>query len=164
MKLALRRGPAPNARWFEKLAAKVIQYRLTTDWPHAGIVVGTTLYHASAKGGLISEPFVNTDNWDLYDCGDSYDEAALAHFYNRLRAGGGKVQYDWVSLLSFTPMLWVAKLLGFKSIRYSNWLYCYEYCYEVLLQKPVTTWVTPENLLAIYIKEYTNAKSTPSHG
>jgi len=154
MKLALRRGPLPDSKWYEKAISHVIEWRLTTDWPHAGIVVGNTLYHATAKGGLISEPFVNQGNWDLFDCGEERNARVVAQFNERLKQSKGKVRYDWISLLAFTPVVWVAKLLGFKTIRYSNWLYCYEWCYEAMLQKPVTSWVTPENLLKIYIDEY----------
>lgn len=159
MYLALRRGALPEANAFEKFAAHVIEARLVTKWPHAGIVIGDTLYHATAKGGLKKEPFVNIGNWDLFDCGTEHDNRVIAQFEERLRKAGGKVRYDWFSLLAFTPAIYLSRLFG-NEIRYNDWLYCYEWCYEVLMQKPVTSEVTPEDLLEIWIRHY-NKKENP---
>ena len=153
MYLALRRGPLPDANSFEKFAAHVIESRLVTKWPHAGIVVKDTLYHATAKGGLIKEPFVNKGNWDLFDCGEEHDQRVIAQFEERLRKAGGKVRYDWFSLLAFTPVRYIGKLFG-SPLRYNKWLYCYEWCYEVMMLRRVTSEVTPEDLLEIYINKY----------
>lgn len=154
MKLALRRGYKPDSTWYEKLGVKFIEYRLVTNWTHAGIVVGNTLFHATAKGGLISEDFDNSaGNWDLFDCGDEHDERTIKQFEDRLRKGRGKVRYDWFSLLAFTPAILVAKLFD-QPIRYRNWLYCYEWSYEVLTQRMASSEITPEDLLEIYIKNY----------
>lgn len=153
MKLVLRKGADVDAKWYEKVSAGVIKARLCTKWPHAGIVVGETLYHASAKGGLISEPYKNTGNWDEFDCGEEYDSRTIEQFKKRLRDSGGKVRYDWFSLLAFTPAIYVSRLFG-SGIRYSKWLYCYEWCYEVLAQEVAKSEVTPEDLLEIYIAKY----------
>jgi hypothetical protein len=153
MKLALRRGHLPNANLFEKVASKVIERRLVTKWPHAGIVVGEYLYHSSAKGGLKKEIFVNNGNWDLFDCGDEYDNRTIEQFNSRLLKANGKVRYDWFSLLAYTPAIYISKVFG-NEIRYNKWLYCYEWCYEVLAQKSTKSHVTPEDLLELYIVLY----------
>jgi hypothetical protein len=153
MYLALRAGPAEGSKWYERFAAWIIEARLQTKWPHAGIVIGDTLYHASAKGGLQAVPFLKTDIWTIYDCGKQHDTRVIKQFNERLEKAGGKVRYDWFSLLAFTPAKYLGKL--FKSpLRYNKWLYCYEWCFEVLTQKKVTQEVTPEDLLQIYIEKY----------
>ena len=157
MLLALRRGAAVGAKWYEKVAAFAIETRLCTKWAHAGIVVNGTLYHATAKGGLKAEPFVDAGNWDLFDCGEEHDERVIQQFHDRLKAGGGKVRYDWFSLMAFTPAVLISKIFG-SELRYNDWLYCYEWCFEVLEQKPVSAEITPENLLEIYIRKYINRK------
>lgn len=153
MYLALREGPAENPKWYEKVTSWVIETRLQTKWPHAGIVVGDTLYHASAKGGLQAVPFVKTDIWTLYDCGTQHDSRVIKQFNERLEKAGGEVRYDWFSLLAFTPAKYLGKLFN-SPLRYNKWLYCYEWCFEVLKRQRVTKEVTPEDLLQIYIEDY----------
>ena len=133
MKLALRTGPATDAKRMHVLASHIIKARIVTDYPHAGIVIGDTLYHASAKGGLQAVPYTPA-NWVLIDLGDSRNTEALALFDKHQGAG-----YDWISLLAF----------AFITARDSKRFYCYEWCYLAMTGKNPTTRVTPETLLKL---------------
>jgi len=151
MKVVMRRGANIGAPFYERLAAWTISMRLCTKWPHGGIVVGDTLYHATARHGLTSEPYINTGNWDEWDFGPEEDQRVIAQFNARLAGAKGKVRYDWFSLLAFTPAVWISRLFG-SEIRYNSWLYCYEWQYEALEQKNVKVEVTPENILEICLR------------
>ncbi|MFA5898074.1 MAG: hypothetical protein WC829_03055 [Hyphomicrobium sp.] len=133
MKLALRTGPAVDATFMHRLASDVIKARLVTDYPHAGIVIGDLLYHASAKGGLQCVPYT-PERWELIELGDDFDADALESFEKYQGAG-----YDWVSLLAF----------AFISARDSKRFYCYEWCYLAMTGKNPTSRVTPETLLKL---------------
>ena len=137
MKLALRTGAAPDADWKGRLSAKAIKLRLVTHYPHAGIVVGDTLYHATAQHGLVSEPF-NPDGWHLIDAGSSRDLAAVQLFEEHSGAG-----YDWVSLLAFVLV----------SASDSQRWYCYEWCWYVMTGKRPRGRITPEMLLLLIAEQ-----------
>ena len=132
MKLALRSSPDSSA-WNHRAAAAVIRARLVTDYPHAGIVIGDTLYHATATGGVHSEPFKGGENWRLIDVGGD-DAAALDRFHKHNGAG-----YDFVSLLAF------ALIRASDSRRW----YCYEWCHYMLTGEMPGERVTPEKLLLL---------------
>jgi hypothetical protein len=132
MKLALRKSPDSD-KWNHKAAADIIRTRLVTRYPHAGIAIGSTMYHATAANGVHSEPFAHTDNWVLFDYGDD-DEAAIARFKEREGRG-----YDWISLLSFA---------GVKASD-SRRDYCYELVYYMKTGKLANGRVTPETLLEL---------------
>ena len=135
MKLALRTQPASDAKWLDKAAHEVIKARLVTRYPHAGIVIGDTLYHATAKRGLHASEYT-PERWTLIDIpGDDMD--AL-----RLFAEWDGAQYDWFSLLAF---------VGLRA-RDSSRMYCYEWCYLALTGEHPKGRVTPETLLAVALK------------
>jgi hypothetical protein len=142
MKLALRTGPATDAAWNHVFASQAIKARIVTDYPHAGIVIGDTLYHASASGGLQAVPYTPA-NWVLIELGESRDADALALFEKHHGAG-----YDWVSLLAF----------AFISARDSKRFYCYEWCYLAMTGKNPTSRVTPETLLMLAHKILQNTR------
>jgi len=133
MKLALRKGPASDATALDKLASAVIRARLATDYPHAGVVIGDTLYHATAKRGLHETAFT-PERWTLIELGPERDAEALALFAEHVGSG-----YDWFSLLAFA-------LIPARDSR--RW-YCYEWCYHCMTGKHPTRRVTPETLLAL---------------
>lgn len=133
MKLALRIGPAQGAGALESLAASIIEERLVTSYPHAGILIDDLLYHATARGGLKREPLPG-DNWLLIDVGDVRDAEAVA-LYQRL----GRVGYDWFSLLAFA---------GLKASDSSR-LYCYEWCWMAMTGRIPRGRVTVERLLLL---------------
>jgi hypothetical protein len=75
MKLALRRGAAEGASTLDRLLSWVIKTRLVTRFPHAGIVIGDTLYHSTGRKGLHADKLDGAD-WVLIDIGGD-DERAL---------------------------------------------------------------------------------------
>lgn len=132
MKLALRRSP-DSGQWNHRAAAAIIRIRLMTRYPHAGIVIGDTLHHATASHGVASEPFTGGDNWRLVDVGGD-DVAALALFEQE--AGKG---YDWFSLLAF------ALIPATDSRRW----YCYELAHYLMTGQRPKDRVTPEDLILL---------------
>ena len=139
MKLALRKGAAIGGDWIEKASAEIIKARLVTDYPHAGIVIGNTLYHSTARHGLISQEF-QTENWELIDIGKDRDFDALALF-DKLQGAS----YDWFSLLAFALI----------SARDSERFYCYEWCYLAMTGENPSKRVTPEMLMHLAIDRST---------
>lgn len=137
MKLALRSGPAIGGDAVEKAASVIIKTRLVTDYPHAGIVIGETLYHATARKGLIAQPFA-LENWRLIDLGDARDAEVLALFDQHAGAG-----YDWFSLLAFALF----------PARDSRRFYCYEWCYLAMTGRNPSQRITPETLLGLALNE-----------
>ena len=133
MKLALRTGPAVDATWMDKLASWIVGARLMTGYPHAGIVIGDTLYHATAKRGLHSTAYT-PERWTLIDLGKGRDLATLQLFEDH--EGDG---YDWFSLLAFALI----------PARDSRRFYCYEWCYLAMTGKNPTSRVTPETLMKL---------------
>jgi hypothetical protein len=131
VKLALRRGAAEGASTLDRLLSWVIKTRLVTRFPHAGIVIGDTLYHSTGRKGLHADVLDSAD-WVLIDIGGD-DERALGLFHEYRGSG-----YDWVSLLAF---------VGIKA-RDSRRMYCYEWCYLAMTGKTYKGRVTPELLLA----------------
>lgn len=132
MLLALRTQPATDATLLDKLAHWLIKARLVTRYPHAGIVIGDRLFHATARRGLHESDYT-PERWTLIDVGGD-DDAALALF--REREGSG---YDWFSLLAF---------VGLKA-RDSRRYYCYEWAYHAITGQHPTGRVTPETLLVL---------------
>lgn len=132
MKLALRTAP-DSTQWAHRAAAAIIRTRLVTRYPHAGIVIGSTLFHANASNGVHAEPFTGGENWRLVDVGGD-DAAALALFAQE--AGKG---YDWFSLLAFALI---------PATDSSRW-YCYELAHYLMTGQRPTDRVTPEDLLLL---------------
>lgn len=135
MKLALRKTAATDATFLDKIGTWLIKARLVTRYPHAGIVIGDKLYHATGKRGLHVTEF-HPERWELIDIpGDDID--AL-----RLFAEWDGAQYDWFSLLAF---------VGLRA-RDSSRMYCYEWCYLVMTGEHPKDRVTPETLLRLVIQ------------
>ena len=133
MKVALRKGAAPDADALGRFSAEVIKVRLVTHYPHAGMVVGDTLYHATSRHGLTSQPF-DEEGWRVVECGPSRDLAAVQLFEEHKGAG-----YDWISLLAFVMV----------SASDSQRWYCYEWCWYVMTGERPKGRVTPEMLLGL---------------
>lgn len=130
MKLALRTGAAPDASWLGRLSAEAIKIRLVTDYPHAGIVIGETLYHATSKHGLTSQPFQG-EGWRVVEVGG--DDAQALRLFEQHKGAG----YDWISLLAFVLV----------SASDSQRWYCYEWCWYAMTGRRPKGRVTPEMLL-----------------
>jgi hypothetical protein len=144
MKLALRRNAATDATFVQKMAVKVIEARLVTEFPHAGLVIGDYLYHASAAKGLHKTEFTPS-RWELVDIGTEKDLQAL-NFFTRLEG----TPYDWIELLDYTPMTWGVDLVKL----HPDWraslearLYCYQWCYLGMTGEYPGKRVTAETLL-----------------
>lgn len=152
MYLALRRGAATDATWLDKFFVWVIKERLVTVYPHAGIVIGNTLYHATARHGFCKADYTPA-RWELLPLGDERD-AEVQALAERLIAK--KTGYDFAELLDFTPLQilvrmarWVPALRGWLDGR----LYCYQWCWLVMTGSLPTRRVTAEMLQALYIKQ-----------
>lgn len=132
MMLALRTQPASDARWpVDHIAHRTIKARLVTRYPHAGIVIGGKLYHATARDGLHVADYTPA-RWVLIDLGTARDADALHLFAEHDGAG-----YDWLSLLAF---------VGLRA-RDSHRYYCYEWCWHCMTGQHPTRRITPEDLL-----------------
>lgn len=128
--LALRKTPPSGV--FPKLFFNLTRARLLTKYPHGGVVVGNTLYQATARNGVHSTKF-EPEGWDLFET--NTDPLTILNRFSSVEGA----KYDWVSLLTFVS--------AFRIIVRSRW-YCYELCHYLLTgQEPVRR-VTPENLLA----------------
>jgi len=130
MKLALRTGAAPDANSLGRFSAKAIKLRLVTHYPHAGIVVGDTLYHATSRHGVIAEPF-NPTGWVVFDIGG--DDARALELFKEQEGKG----YDWISLFAFVML---------NASDSQRW-YCYELSSYMMTGKRPGARVTPESLL-----------------
>jgi hypothetical protein len=108
-------------------------YRLVTRYPHSGIVVEDTLYHATFVDGVHSSPF-NSNGWDVFKINIS-QELVLKRFEF---VKGAK--YDWFSLLAF--------VLPFR-FSVGKWFYCYELAYLMMTGNIPIQRITPEDLLRI---------------
>jgi hypothetical protein len=129
--LALRKTPPSGL--LQVLFAKLTMARLVTRYPHAGIVMGGTLYHATFAHGVHSIPF-DSAGWDLFKI-DIPQELLL----NRFKSVKG-ARYDWFSLLAF--------VLPFR-VSMGKWLYCYELAYLMMTGDIPIQRITPEDLLRI---------------
>jgi len=130
MKLALRKGAARDANAIGKFAARVIELRLVTEYPHSGIVIDGVLYHATSKHGVASEPF-DPVGWEVLDIGGD-DQRALALFKEQ----EGR-HYDYVSLLAFIMV---------NASDSQRW-YCYELSYYMMTGTRPKDRMTAESLL-----------------
>lgn len=102
MHLTLKRTPASNATYKQRCIARLIKWRLCSQYSHAGVVVNGMLYHVTPQRGLCVEAFdINTASagWDFMDCGKRFDAVALALFK---RLAGA--QYDYFE--------WCARVMG----------------------------------------------------
>jgi hypothetical protein len=130
MKLALRKGAAPDATSLGEFSAKAIKLRLVTNYPHSGIVIGETLFHATSRYGVMAQPF-DPNNWAVFDIGG--DDARAIELFKEQE---GK-WYDWISLFAFVMV---------NASDSQRW-YCYELSYYMMTGKRPGDRVTPETLL-----------------
>jgi hypothetical protein len=161
MKIALRKGPATDASTVQRLASDYIRLRLATEWPHAGVVIRGTLYHASGSVGLADVPFTE-HRWDLIDIGDEHDEEALQIFRDLRAQGAG---YDWIELLDFSILRGALKLAS-RNAKVKRWLDLNVYCYFLALwmaslKKPSRR-VTAESLLWFALTKVAPSSVQPS--
>jgi hypothetical protein len=145
MKLALRHTLPKDSSILIRFVDALSKFILHTRWGHSGLVIDNTIYHATARHGLIKEEF-DPEGWDVFDLGSERDAYLIDLFLWRQKTK--QTKYDWFSLLAFT----VLGLL-FKRITDSGRVYCHEWCYEVMTRRQPTTKVTPETLLKEYIEK-----------
>lgn len=148
MYLALRRDAATDAKWLDHFFIWVIQARLVTDYPHAGIVIGDQLYHATARHGFCKTPYT-PERWELHDLGTERDAEVLAMAEDRIARGTG---YDFAELFDFTPLRVLVKVARkVPALRrwLDNLLYCFQWCWLAMTGSYPTRRVTAERLLAL---------------
>lgn len=147
MKLALRTQYAADASWLDRRANDVIRARLVTKYPHAGIVIGDTLYHSTAKQGPHKTTEWHPERWALIDVGGD-DQKAIYAFESIIVKPEGWFRrlvrkitkgYDFASLLAFVGI----------PVRDSRSVYCFELCWLMMTGKHPTERVTPESLLEL---------------
>ena len=132
--LALRKSDSHTL--FGRLFNIVTRWRLHTDYPHAGIVIDSSLYHTTFDRGLHRVPF-SPDGWDLFPVDVSPHDVKSLYLVRK----GAK--YDAISLLAFV-LPW--------RVRDSKRLYCFEWCWLALTGSNPSGRVTPEKLLAYIAK------------
>jgi len=133
VKLALRRGPAEHATFWQKLASWTIKARLVSQYSHAGIVIDGRLFHATSSRGLhvLEAGEWSPEKWDLVTVKRNNEEA-LSLFSKYEGAA-----YDWFSLLAFVGL----------GVRDSRRMYCFEWCWLAMTGTVPTKRITPEMLL-----------------
>ena len=136
MQIALRLSPDTD-KLSHKAASWAIAVRLVTKFPHAGLLVGDTLMHATSAHGVTAEPFGQRDNWITVDVPGLDDAPALQRF----EQVKGR-PYDWFSLLAFA---------GLPARDSQRW-YCYELVHYLMTGQKPTGRVTPEDLLMLVAK------------
>lgn len=136
--LALRKTPPKG--FFPKAFFYLTRLRLLTKYPHGGIVVGDTLYQATARNSVHSVPF-DPDGWDLFET--NTNAVTIINRYDLVKGA----KYDWLSLLTFVSAI--------RIIVRDRW-YCYELCHYLLSGNLPSKRVTPEDLLAGVLHEKGN--------
>lgn len=132
MILALRHTLPPDAPRASRIGVAVIEARLVTRYAHAGIVIGDTLYHATAAKGVHKVQNLDLTGWLLLDLGVEYDQGALALF-NTVEGAG----YDWVSLAAFIVS---------NSSDSQRW-YCFELVWLLMTGAAPKERITAEDLI-----------------
>ena len=158
MYLALRRIPATDATWLDKLFLAVIKARLVTEFPHAGMVINGTLYHATARHGVCKTTDYTPERWVLHDLGTERDAVAQAKAELLVELGTG---YDFAELLDFTPLhfvVWLARLHPKLRVVLDSNLYCYQLCWLLMTSEYPDQRVTPERLLALKAANFPSAR------
>lgn len=128
MQLALKTTSDPGL--LKRLFFWLTRWRLLTDYPHAGIVVGGLLFHTNLANGLHAQPF-DPDGWVLLELPDVHDVGALFALHRG-------TPYDWFSLLAFI-LPW--------QVRDGDRMYCYEWCWLAMTGEVHPGRVTPEMLI-----------------
>ena len=141
--LALRHRDPPG---FLGVFARVIRWRLVTQYPHAGMVAGATLFHATLADGVHPQGAPTAaDGWLLLPVAVPLD-LAMARIGHRVG-----LPYDWVSLLAFALPV---------SVRWSRADYCFEFCWYVLTGTKPFGRVTAEHLLALVAQHPAQPQTT----
>jgi hypothetical protein len=132
MKLALRHSLPADAGRASRAGSAVIGARLVTAFSHAGIVIGSDLYHSNAAKGVHVERGADLSGYLLIDLGDEHDARALELF----AAVEGK-GYDWVSLAAFIV----------PGVTDSQRWYCFELAWLLMTSTAPKERITAETLL-----------------
>ena len=127
--LALRKSNSPG---LAGLFNRYTRWRLHTQFPHCGVVVGDTLFHSTMKSGVYSVKFENNDEWVLFPT-----QICCEKVLERFEFVKG-THYDWLGLLAF--------IVPFRT-DLGKWLFCYELAHYLLKGERLTELVTPETLL-----------------
>jgi hypothetical protein len=135
MKLAFRKTNSPGV--LPGLVNDYTRWRLMTDYPHGGVIIGDTLWHMTLKG-VIQEPFRNFSDWDVFKTPVS-DEVALARI-----AKVRNMKYDRGSLLAFY-FPW--------RITDSSRAYCYEFQWYLLTDENPNRPIVPGTLTAELLRQ-----------
>jgi hypothetical protein len=134
--LALRHRDPAGLRG---LFARLIRWRLVTAYPHAGIVIGSALYHSTLADGVHTEQApTEADGWLLLPT--TLDERTAR---KRIAQRLGR-RYDWISLLAFVLPV---------SVRCSRADYCFEFGRHVLTGDKSTGRVTAEQLAVLVAQQ-----------
>jgi hypothetical protein len=136
MKIAFQHTQQPGL--IHRLTFGYIKWRLKTQYPHAGVVVGNKVFHTTLKDGLHQSEF-DPEYWTTFNVTGVSDVQALAAWHR-----WKYTPYDWFSLLGFElPVV----------ARDRKSLYCYEWVWLVLTGENPTTKVTPESILVLLLKD-----------
>jgi hypothetical protein len=142
--LALRHRDPPG---FRGLFARLIRWRLVTDYPHAGIVAGATLFHSTLADGVHPKDWPATAGGWLLLPTTVPMEVAMERIGHRVG-----LPYDWPSLLAFVLPV---------SVRWSKADYCFEFCWYVLTGERPIGRVTAEQLLALVAQQLAESHRHP---
>lgn len=107
-------------------------WRLHTQFPHAGVVVGDMLLHSTMKSGVHSVKFQNNGEWVLFPTQISCEK--VLQRFEKVKG----THYDWLGLLAF--------IVPFET-DLGKWLFCYELAHLLLKGERPTELVTPEILI-----------------
>lgn len=132
MKLALRYALPADAPRASRIGVAIIEARLVTRYAHAGIVIGDTLYHATAAKGVHKVQNQDLTGWLLIELGVKHDQRALAIF-NAVEGEG----YDWISLAAFI----------LPSASDSQRWYCFELVWLLMTGTAPKERITAEDLI-----------------
>lgn len=130
MKLALK--TKSDSGLLQRLFFLLTKWRLLTEYPHAGIVLGGSLLHTNLARGLHAVPF-DPDGWVTIDVPDLHDASSLFSQHDG-------TPYDWFSLLAFI-LPW--------NVRDGDRMYCYEWCWLAMTGSVHPGRVTPEMLITL---------------
>jgi len=127
--LAFRTSNSPG---IAGLFSRYTRWRLHTQFPHCGIVVGDLLFHSTMSSGVHSVKFENNGEWVLFPT-----KISCKKVLERFEFVKG-THYDWRGLLAFIVPLRTDT---------GKWLFCYELAHLLLKGEFPTELVTPETLL-----------------
>jgi hypothetical protein len=127
--LAFRKS---NSHGFAGIFSRYTKWRLHTQFPHCGIVIGDTLLHSTMKSGVHPVKFENNDEWVLFPTQISCEKVLFRFEFVK------GTHYDWRGLLAF--------IVPFRTDM-GKWLFCYELAHYLVKGEFPTELVTPETLL-----------------